>query len=187
MKNLIRTGLVFALIATATLAEAQRYVTRNGLISFYSEAPLENIEAINNQVNSALDLGSGDFIFRVLMKSFQFEKALMQEHFNENYIESHKHPNATFTGRVANMDDIDLTKPGTYQATVSGDLTIKGITKSISEQGVFEVKSDGNIQGNATFYIAIADFDIKIPRAVINNIAENIEIKVDVLLSPLNN
>ncbi len=187
MKKIIGILTILLIFSYHQEVQAQRYVTKDGRITFFSEAPAENIEAFNNQVNSALDIGSGDFIFRVLMKSFQFEKALMQEHFNENYIESHKHPNATFSGKVTNLEAIDFGTPGTYNAVVSGDLTIKGITKSITEEGMFEVNADGTIHGQATFMIAIADFDIKIPRAVINNIAEEIEIKVDVKLSPLNN
>lgn len=185
MKTIPLIMLTFGLMLMGTQAEAQRYATRNGNISFYSEAPLENIEAFNNQVNSALDISSGDFVFRVLMKAFQFEKALMQEHFNENYVESHKHPNASFTGKVLNLSEIDFTKPGQYPATIAGELTIKGITQKLTESGVFEVNADGSLRGTSTFVIAIADYDIRIPRAVVNNIAEQIEIRVDVVLNPL--
>jgi len=72
-------------------------------------------------VNAALDTESGDFVFRVLIRSFEFEKALMQEHFNENYLESHKFPNASFQGKVTNLSEIDFTKDGTYEATVEGN------------------------------------------------------------------
>jgi hypothetical protein len=185
MKTTIILISALCIFSFAKTSDAQRYATRNGNISFYSEAPLENIEAFNSQVNSALDIGTGDFVFRVLMKAFQFEKALMQEHFNENYVESHKHPNANFTGKVMNMSEIDFTKPGKYPATIEGELTIKGITKKVAETGIFEVLESGNLHGTATFEIAIADYDIRIPRAVVNNIAEQIEIKVDVVLNPL--
>lgn len=170
----------------ALQGQAQRYATKTGFIRFYSEAPAENIEAINRQVNSALDTRTGDFVFRVLMKGFQFEKALMQEHFNENYVESHKFPNATFNGKVLNAGNIDWTKNGTYEVEVSGDLTIKGITRKVSEKGTFEIK-DGTINGKSTFYIKLADYGIKIPKAVVRNIAETIEINVDVSLTALNN
>jgi polyisoprenoid-binding protein YceI len=172
-------------LAMGIQLQAQKYITKNGKIHFYSDAPTEKIEAFNNQVNSALDITSGDFIFRVLMKSFQFEKALMQEHFNENYVESHKFPNASFVGKVTNVTEIDFQKTGTYQAQIEGDLNLHGITQKISEQGTFEVK-DGKIHGKSTFYIAVADYDIKIPQAVITNIAEKIEVNVDILLEPLN-
>jgi polyisoprenoid-binding protein YceI len=174
---------VIILLAT-TSVQAQRYMTRNGLISFFSEASLENIEAHNRQVNTAFDASNGDFVFRVLMKSFQFEKALMQEHFNENYVESHKYPNADFTGRIVNLDEIDLSKDGVYKAVVEGDLTIRGITKPVKETGTFEVSSD-ELTGKCVFNIQLADYNISIPRAVMNNIAETIEIRVDVAMRKL--
>jgi len=163
---------------------AQNYVTRNGMIRFYSEAPLENIEAINRQVSSALNVESGEFVFRVVMRSFNFEKALMQEHFNENYVESHKYPNATFEGSIVNLNKIDLTKPGEYNAIVEGDLTIKDVTKSIKQNGTFLVKAD-EISGKSVFAIKLEDYNIKIPAAVKDNIAKEIEITVDVPLKKM--
>lgn len=183
MKTLL--SLTIALLLSVQL-NAQRYATKTGFIRFYSEAPAENIEAVNRQVNSALDTQTGDFVFRLLMKGFQFEKALMQEHFNENYVESHKFPNATFNGKVVNAGSIDWSKNGTHEVEVSGDLTIKGITRKVTEKGTFEVK-DGVITGKSKFYIKLADYDIKIPKAVVKNIAETIEINVDVSLTALNN
>ncbi len=182
----IRIILISLVLLSGISVHAQKYITKNGNIRFYSEAPTENIEAINKQVNSALDLASGDFVFRVLMKAFEFEKALMQEHFNENYVESHKFPNATFVGKVTNISELDISRNGLYDAKIEGDLTIHGVTKKISEKGTFEVV-DGTIKGKSVFFVAVADYDIKIPRAVISNIAEKIEVTVDVSLSLLNN
>lgn len=178
--------LLLALIAPAATSQAQKYATKTGTIRFYSEAPAENIEAVNKQVNSALDTQTGDFVFRVLMKGFQFEKALMQEHFNENYVESHKFPNASFTGKVSQDAGIDWEKDGVYETTVSGKLTIKGVSKDVSEKGSFTVKN-GTVLGKSTFYIKLADYNVEIPKTVMKNIAETIEINVDVELLPLNN
>jgi len=108
----------------------------------------------------------------------------MQEHFNENYMESDKFPNATFSGTVTNIKDVDFAKNGSYPVTVEGDLTIRGITKKISESGVLEVK-DGKVSGKSTFNVLLADYGIKVPAAVANNIARSIQIDVDVLLSKL--
>ena len=166
-------------------AFSQKFATKTGTIRFYSEAPAENIEAINKQVNSALDTQSGDFVFKVLMKGFQFEKALMQEHFNENYVESHKYPNASFAGKINNLSEVDFSKNGTYEATVSGKLTIKGVSKDVTEKGTFEVK-DGTIGGKSIFYVKLADYGVEIPKTVMKNIAETIEITVDVSMISLN-
>ena len=178
--------LILGLILFTVSANSQRYITKNGHIKFYSETPVETIEAHNQQVNAALDTETGDFVFKVLMKSFEFEKALMQEHFNENYVESDKFPNATFKGKVVNLDEIDFSKDGEYITTIEGALSIHGVTKKIREKGKFMVKGD-KVAGSAVFIVKPADYDIKIPKTVINNIAEDIEVSVDIELNAFEN
>ena len=182
MKKL--TLVFITMFAIASMATAQKYVTKNGKISFYSDGPLEKIEAHNSQVNSAINSETGQLAFKVLMKSFIFEKALMQEHFNENYVESDKFPNATFRGKITNAQKIDFTVNGSYEADIEGELTIHGITQKVSEKGTFTVSNDG-IKGDSKFFVKIADYDISIPGAVTGKIAEEIEITVNVMLKPL--
>ncbi|MFC1732385.1 YceI family protein [candidate division KSB1 bacterium] len=182
MKNTVKFLFFFLIISNAI--SAQKYITKNGKISFFSKTPVENIEAHNQQVNSALDISSGDLVFKVLIKSFEFEKALMQEHFNENYLESDKFPNATFIGKVFNIGDIDFSKDGTYDAKIEGNLTIHGVTKKVRETGTFTVK-DGKIKGMSKFVIFLKDYEIKVPSAVVKNIAESIDIIVDVTMSAI--
>jgi polyisoprenoid-binding protein YceI len=184
MKKIIALLFLTSLISMSSFG--QRFITKNGHIWFYSEAPLETIEAHNKQVNAALDIKTGDFVFKVLMKSFIFEKALMQEHFNENYVESDKFPNATFKGKVTNMDEVEFSMPGSYSAIIEGELTIHGITQKITADGIFHVKSD-KIEGKAKFNLAIADYNISIPGAVAGKIADVVEINVDVKLTELKN
>jgi polyisoprenoid-binding protein YceI len=173
----------FILIALSLTisCQAQKYATKNGLIRFYSDAPLEKIEAINRQVNAALDVSTGNFVFRVLMKSFTFEKALMQEHFNENYVESDKFPNATFLGIIANIKDVNFSKEGSYPVAIEGKLTIHGETKQITEKGTFEVK-EGKLVGKTKFNIILSDYKIDVPGTVVNNLSKTIEITVEVVL-----
>ncbi len=177
-------NLLIAIVLLSSSAMAQKFITKNGNISFFSSTPMENIEAHNKQVNAALDVETGDFVFKVLIKSFKFEKALMQEHFNENYLESDKFPNATFTGKISNYADIDFSKEGIYNAQLEGKLTIHGVTQDIEEMGTFTVSKDG-ITGKSKFNVKVADYNINIPKTVINNIAESIEVTVDVDLKPL--
>jgi len=177
---------LFLMVLTGTFsAQAQRYVTKNGFIKFYSDAPLEKIEAINRQVNAAIDISTGDFVFKVLMKSFVFQKALMQEHFNENYVESDKFPEATFIGKVTNLKDINFSKEGVYNADVEGKLTIHNETKNILAKGTFEVKQD-KLLGNAKFNLVVADYKIKIPNTVVNNIGKTVEVTVELTMDKLN-
>jgi polyisoprenoid-binding protein YceI len=170
---------------TAFSAGAQKFITKTGYIKFYSDSPLEKIEAHNRQVNSVLDIATGGFAFKVLMKSFEFEKALMQEHFNENYVESDKFPSATFVGKVTNIADINISKDGVYNANVEGKLTMHGVTKDIKEKGTFETKQ-GKLSGKAKFNIIIADYKITIPGNVGNNISKTIEVTVDITLDKAN-
>jgi len=163
----------------------QTYVTKNGMIRFYSEASLEKIEAVNRQVNTALLTQTGDFVFKVLMKSFNFEKAMMQEHFNENYLESDKYPEATFLGKITNIKDINFTKEGSYPAIVEGKLTIHGQTQPVKQNGTLEIKNDA-VTAKAKFNILLADYKISIPNTVVNNISKSIEITVEVMMTKLN-
>ena len=183
MKKLI---IIFGLLALTVTSYSQRYLTKNGHIKFYSETPVETIEARNHQANSVLDTQTGDFVFKVLMKSFEFEKALMEEHFNENYVESDKFPNATFKGKVVNLSDVDFSKDGEYLIKVEGELTIHGVTKKVMEDGTFTVEG-GKINGLSVFIIKPADYDIRIPKTVINNIAEEIEVTVNISLEAYGN
>jgi len=179
MQKIILTTVI--LIMTLTTF-SQRYITKNGHIKFYSETPMETIEAHNRQVNNALDISTGDFVFKVLMKSFEFEKALMQEHFNENYVESDKFPNAMFKGKVTNLNDINFIKDGKYDAVIEGQLTIHGETQTVQATGAFDV-SGNEIVGTSVFNIKLEDYKIKIPKTVMNNIAEDIEVTVNVKLA----
>lgn len=182
MKQII-VSILFILLAISGV-HAQKYMTKTGHIRFFSTTPMEDIEAHNRQVNAALDAQTGDLVFKAMLKSFQFEKALMQEHFNENYVESDKFPNSTFKGKVTNIKEVDFTKNGKYEVTIEGDLTLKDVTKKIKEKGTLEISGD-KVNGIATFNILLADYNIKIPSAVASNIAKSIRIDVDVKLEKM--
>jgi hypothetical protein len=178
----MKTTLLTVCIILASLSmSGQKYLTKTGYIKFYSDAPVEKIQAINRQVAAALNTATGDFQFKVLMKSFVFEKALMQEHFNENYVESDKYPNATFIGKVTNLKDINFAKDAVYTATVEGKLTIHNVTKDVRETGTFELKNN-MIAGKAKFNVLVSDYDIKIPSIVVRNISNTIEVTVDLMM-----
>jgi len=175
--------IIFACLVSALGAFAQNntYFTRTGHISFFSKMPMENIEAHNRQVSCMFDIGTGDLAYKVLIKSFEFEKALMQEHFNENYMQSEKFPKANFEGKVLNIKSINFAKDGVYDVEVEGTLEIHGVKKAIKEKGKIEVKG-GKISTKATFTVALKDYNIKNDK--LENINENIQITVDVVMEP---
>jgi polyisoprenoid-binding protein YceI len=158
---------------------AQKYITRNGFIRFFSHTPVEDIEAKNYQVTSITDAATGEMVVKVMMKSFQFQKALMQEHFNEKYVESDKFPNADFKGKIKdwNPDMLQAGKP--IEVTVEGDLTIHGVTKKITEKGTLELKNDGKIAARSQLKVRPEDYGIKIPALVRSNIAEIVDVFVE--------
>jgi polyisoprenoid-binding protein YceI len=159
------------------------YMTRSGQISFFSKTPMENINGVNNEVTSMLDAGKGDLVFAVLIKSFRFEKALMEEHFNENYLESTKFPKATFQGKITNVSAVNFTKDGSYPATVEGDLTMHGIKQRQTASGTITV-AKGKISAVSTFIIKLADYKIERPSLVADKISETIEIRVNCQYEP---
>ncbi|MBK7433147.1 MAG: YceI family protein [Chitinophagaceae bacterium] len=181
MKNLILS--LALLVAFTQTTQSQNFFTKNGKISFFSKTSMENIDAVNNQVVSVVNNQTGDMAFSVLINGFLFKKALMQEHFNENYMESAKFPKASFKGKIADLAKIDLAKDGNYPVSVTGDLTMHGVTKNLTVPGNIIVKS-GKFSAMATFNLLLADYNISIPKVVENNIAKSIEIKVDCNYEP---
>jgi polyisoprenoid-binding protein YceI len=162
----------------------ERYFTKAGRVSFVSKAPLEDIEAQNKTVTAVLDTKTGALQFSVQMKSFEFEKALMEQHFNENYVESDKYPKAEFRGAVTNNTTVNYARDGSYPVSVKGKLTLHNVTRDLDVPGTIKV-ANGKVDAMSTFTIRLSDYKISIPSPVKNKISNNIKITVDTKLEPL--
>lgn len=174
--------LCLSLMLASAAAFAQQFITRSARVSFFSETPFENIEAINNEAAAVLDAGTGALQLIVPIKSFKFEKALMQEHFNENYLESDQYPKAEFKGRIQNMGSVNLHKDGRYPVVAVGKLTIHGVTRDVKTPGIVIVKG-GLPNAESTFVVRCADYNVKIPSVVSQKIAEEIKVSISAPMS----
>lgn len=187
MKFTKQTILLLALTLTsAGYVKAQfKSETRTAKVSFRSQTPIEEIYSENNQVASILK-GEGAkkvLAFNVIMRSFKFEKALMEEHFNEKYVHSEKYPTAKFIGAFG--DAIDLTTPGVYKnIPISGTMTLHGVSRPVTVPVDFEVAQNKEIKGSATFKIRPEDYNIEIPKLVREKIAQEVVVTVDALYKP---
>jgi len=181
-KNLI---LFATLVLTVSVSFGQgKFYTKTGKVSFISKAPLEEIEGKNKTVTAVVDSKTGAMQFAIQMKGFEFEKQLMQQHFNENYVESDKYPKAEFKGTISNNSTINYSKDGNYPAKVKGKLTIHGVTKDVETTGTLKING-GKIDANSTFNVLISDYNIKIPAVVKDKVSNTIKITVDCDLEPL--
>ncbi len=162
----------------------EKWFTRTGQLSFYSTTPVEDIEGISNDAGCVLDISSKRIQLTVGMKSFVFEKALMQEHFNENYVESHKYPKATFKGEMPAFPTSDFESDKSFETKVNGELTLHGVSKQVTTIGKFSFE-ENHWMATATFNVRAEDFNIEIPAVVEDKIAETIEVRVKVELKPL--
>jgi len=165
----------FLMFAASTFG--QKYFSKTGEISFFSNTAMENIEAVSNSASTVIDLESGKIQWAVLIKSFEFEKALMQEHFNENYMESEKFPKAKFKGEIVDAGKLDFSKDGELKTEAKGMLTIHGETMEVTVPVIFVVK-DGEVVGTSEFIVKPADYKIEIPSVVRDNIAKELELKI---------
>ena len=177
MKKLLLIPIL--LLGLTWNAEAQKYFTRAGKVTFQSKALLEKIEAQNNKATSVIDVETGQLEFAVLIKAFQFEKALMQEHFNENYMESSQFPKAKFKGEILDVQQIDFTKDGEYLTKIEGTLTIHGVSQNLQTTAQITI-ANGQVSAQSEFSVAVADFNIKIPSVVQDNIAKEVTVSVDI-------
>lgn len=155
---------------------AQKMMTRDGEIKFDASMPnLVEIAATNKTASCILDVTTGDLATLALVKSFKFKSPLMEEHFNENYMESSKYPKATFKGKILNLGKIDKTK-NSYDA--EGDLTIHGVTKKVKIK-VNLVQNAGKINLTSNFTVKAKDYNVEIPNLVKENFAENIKVALN--------
>lgn len=150
-------------------------ITKNSTTTFFSHAPLEDIEAVNNRTTAALNLDKGEIVVKMLIKHFEFENALMQEHFNENYMESEKYPAALFKGSFTSATQIDLNVDRDYEVNVSGTLKLHGVEQEITTTATITVLNR-EVSAVTTFMARPKDFDIEIPSVVVKNIAEEVEV-----------
>ncbi|MBS1599553.1 MAG: YceI family protein [Bacteroidetes bacterium] len=175
MKKII--ALTSIIITFCTQGQAQIFMTRTGFIGFYSKTSLEDIKAENNQVYAVIDGSKKNLAFSVLLKGFIFRKELMQEHFNDNYVESDKYPKASFTGSYSG--DINLTSNGSYKIMVKGNLTLHNITKPLEVPATLEI-NNGKLSGISDFKLKPEDFNITIPSIVRDKIENDITVHVKI-------
>lgn len=173
------------MILIAQQITAQKYFTRSGYVRFFSAAPLENIEATNNQATCIVDIETGEVISKIIMKAFQFEKALMQEHFNENYVESNTYPQAVLNAKIKNIEELDFSSKQKQMVVLEGSLTIKDVSQNMIITGEF-YKKGNTLVATAQFMVKPADHNITIPRAVRDNIAQEIEVNLSFNLEEFN-
>lgn len=164
MNKLITLILIFFV----TNLYSQRFITKEAEISFFSEAPIEDISAKNNKVSAVYDDETKQLVFQLNISDFIFPKPLMQEHFNENYLESDKFPKASFSGIVGQLNESTI---------ATGTLKIHGESNEVEVKGIL-VKSNDSVMIDASFRIQLKDFNIKIPKIVMYNIAEEIEVTI---------
>ena len=171
-----RCTLILAFMCIAVIqgfAQTNIFSTNKGAITFFSSAPLEDIEAKNSKAISLINIGTNEIAVRVPIKQFQFRNRLMQEHFNENYMESEKYPHATFKGKI--NETVDFQTPGTYDVSATGVLNIHGVSQKRTLNGKLKIDSSG-MTLSTNFDVLLKDHKIKIPSIVFNKIAEKIAV-----------
>jgi polyisoprenoid-binding protein YceI len=183
MRKIFIAGWMVAVISGTLLGQG-KYLTNEGRISFFSHTAIEDITAVNLKVACVIDAAAGEIAIIVQMTEFQFEKKLMQEHFNENYVESEKFPKARFSGRILNNSEVDYSKTGNYTVSVEGEMTIHGVTRNVKTDGTLEVAGFGII-ARTTFRLNPEDYAIEIPKVVRTNIAEQMEITAELACNPV--
>ena len=169
--KIIYTILMCFLFVNVSNSQKQ-FLTKNGAITFFSSTTMADIKADNNQVLSIIDASNGKMAIIILMKSFMFKKALMQEHFNENYVESDLFPKATFKGEILNFETI---KNSETKLEVKGSITIHGKRKEIIIPATF-IRSENTIFVKGEFNLLLSDYNVKIPSIVSKKIAKELKV-----------
>lgn len=166
--------IVFLLLLQVDMAYSQRYTVKEAVVDFFSDAALEDISAKNTKVQSLFNAETGEIAFRIRISDFRFSRKLMQEHFNEKYMESEKYPYATFSGKLLNYDAVSTND---QQVTASGKLTIHGVTHAVDIPGT--VKRVGHaFEMKSSFMVRLEHYNIAIPQLLWQNIAEEVKVTI---------
>lgn len=173
--------LLIISVLLAANAHAQKYTSEKGMISFFSDAAIEDIEAVNTMVGSLFNGTTGELVYIVKIKDFRFAKSLMREHFNEKYLETEKFPKSTFIGKITGYN---ANTAAEQKVNANGKLTIHGVTKDINVPGTLHFVN-GKVMMKSKFMVKLADYNIKIPTLVWQNIAEEVEVKIEFTYKPI--
>lgn len=179
-KQTILTFTIICLLQTV-FAQGEKYFTRNAAVTFTSVAPVEKIISSNKVANCILNTQTGDLALKVVVKSFEFDKQAMADHFNNDYLNSDKFPNATFDGKITTP--VNYTKNGKYEVVVEGKLTIHGITKPVKQSGTIEVNAS-KITAKSKFTIKLSDYGIIVPNDYLKKISNTVDIEVNASMTP---
>ena len=177
MKKIVFWVLFFVVTLNAS---AQKYVGESGVITFFSDAVIEDIKAENAKVTSIFNAETNEIAFSLPIREFQFEKKLMQQHFNEKYMNSEKYPKGTFSGKI---EGYDKSVGGSQEVKAVGKLTIHGVTQTVTIPGTISMK-DSKMNMKSKFIVKLADYKIDIPQLMWQNIAEQVEVTVDITYKP---
>jgi len=182
MKNFFVAAIT---VLVAMTGFGQKYFTKGAQINFDATSPSspEKIEGINRTATCVVDTKTGNMQFAALMKGFGFERALMEEHFNENYVESDKYPKAEFKGEIKNSDKVDFTKDGIYTVKIKGKLTMHGESKDVETDAKLTMQN-GKIKATAELSVLLSDYKISIPGLVADKVSKTAKITVSCLLEP---
>lgn len=173
MKKLL---VLFLTVVSLSLHAQDVYKCSSCEVSFFSATAMEDIDAHNKDLSSFIKPSTNDVVFVIPVRNFNFGNALMQEHFNEKYMESDKYPNATFQGKL--NETVDFTKDACYKVSATGTMKMHGVEKTITTPGTITVKQ-GEVRLEAEFKVALKDYNIEVPKLVVAKIAEEVDVKID--------
>jgi len=180
MKQIISTAIAVLIVATGMAQK--KYFTKTGNVSFQAGTAVEDIDGTNKSAMSIFDASTAQIEFAVLVKGFEFKRALMQEHFNENYMESDSYPKSIFKGKITNIEAVNFQKDGSYPVKVKGILEIHGVKKEVESTGIMKISGE-TVTATADFNIVMADYKIAIPSVVTDKVSKTANVKVNCVYS----